>query len=109
MKFCAKKPATTPSRKTLCTIIKLHSLKNTNQMKNIVPLTILFSFLACRNEVKKASNDEQIPKLIANKSENAILSNDIKFINDSILKGKFKLDISKYELENSKKNVFHTL
>lgn len=75
-------------------------------MKNIVLLTILFSFLACRNEVKKASNDEQIPKLKANKSEIAILSNDIKFINDSILKGKFKLDISKYELENSKKECF---
>ncbi len=78
-------------------------------MKNIVLLTILFSFLACRNEfktTKNASNDEQISKLIANKSDNAILSNDIKFINDSILKGKFTLDISKYELKNSKKGCF---
>ncbi|CAM3815681.1 hypothetical protein FLGE108171_15730 [Flavobacterium gelidilacus] len=78
-------------------------------MKNIVLLIIFFSFLACRNEVKTSkniSNDEQISKLKANKSENAILSNDIEFINDSILKGKFKLDISKYELENSKKECF---
>jgi hypothetical protein len=75
-------------------------------MKNIVLLAILFSFFACRNEVKKTSSVEHKSKLIPNKSADSILSNDIKYINDSILKGRFKLDISRYELENKKKNCY---
>ncbi len=94
-------------------------------MKNFSLLMILLSFLACENEVKKAENnkeyktdisqktfteklsyDEQIEELKANKPKNSILSNDIQFINDSILTGKFKLDISRYEIENKKKECF---
>lgn len=87
-------------------------------MKTFAFLTIFLSFLACKNEVEnkpsisqkslseKLTYDEQIAKLKANKPRNSILSNDIEFINDSILKGKFKLNISRYELENKKKNCF---
>nr|WP_315240731.1 hypothetical protein [uncultured Flavobacterium sp.] len=39
-------------------------------------------------------------------SKDSVLSNDIQFINDSILKGKFKLDISKYEIESRKKECY---
>lgn len=94
-------------------------------MKIFSLLLILLSFLACKKEVKKVENgkeyktyifqktsseklsyDEQIAKLKANKPGNSILSNDIQFINDSILNGKFKLDISRYELVNKKKECF---
>lgn len=91
-------------------------------------LIIFFSLLACKNEVEKTerktadkkvvskpnssnklSYAEEIEKLKISKPKKSILSNDIQFINDSILKGKFKLDISKYELENSKKECFPTI
>ena len=94
-------------------------------MKNFSLLMILLSFLACKNEVKKAENskeyktdisqktfseelsyDEVIAELKANKPKNSILSNDIQFINDSILNGKFNLDISRYEIKNKKKECF---
>jgi hypothetical protein len=97
-------------------------------MRNLTFLIIFFSLLACKNEVKKAerktadkkviskpnsskklSYAEEIEKLKISKPKNSILSNDIQFINDSILKGKFKLDISKYELENSKKECLPTI
>lgn len=86
---------------------------------------IILFFLACKNEViktknfkkyktnipkttlsKKAFYDVQLSKLKANKPNTSILSNDIQFINDSILLGKFKLDISRYDLENKKKGCF---
>lgn len=49
------------------------------------------------------SYDWQLIAIKNNLSKDSILSNDIQFINDSILKGKFKLDISKYEAEYIKK------
>lgn len=91
-------------------------------MRSIVFLIVLFCLLACKNEDKKPekgliykkvvskpdsqeklSYKDEIEKLKVSKSKKAIFSNDIKFINDSILRGKFILDISRYELENSKK------
>lgn len=72
-------------------------------------LIIFFSMLACKNEPKKIekrtvtkelSYKERIEFWTDSIPDHSILSNDIKFINDSILKGKFKLDISKYEVEN---------
>lgn len=97
-------------------------------MRNLIFLIVLFSLLACKNEVdkterktndekvvskpdshKKLSYEEEIEKLKISKPKNSILSNDIQFINDSILKGKFKLDISRYELDNSKKGCFPTI
>jgi hypothetical protein len=85
-------------------------------MRNLIFLILLFNLLACKKEVeekpnshKKRSYQEEIEKLKISKPKNTILSNDIKFINDSILKGKFKLDISRYELENSKKGCFPTI
>lgn len=106
----------------------MSQLVNVSIMKGIKKLSfiiIFFSLLACKNEVekterktankkvvfkpnssKKLSYAEEIEKLKTSKPKNSILSNDIQFINDSILKGKFKLDISKYELENSKNGCF---
>ena len=97
-------------------------------MRKLTFLLVFFSLLACKNEVKKTerktadkkvvskpnpskklSYAEEIEKLKISKPKNSILSNDIQFINDSILEGKFKLDISKYELENSKKECFPTI
>ena len=94
-------------------------------MRNFIFLFVFFSFLSCKNEVKKTerktidkkvvsnhnshkklSYEEEVEQLKINKPKNSVLSNDIQFINDSVLKGKFKLDISKYELENSKKRMF---
>lgn len=79
-------------------------------MRNRIFLIVFFCMLACKKEVisKPTSHNEppskqQIDTLKITKSKKSILSNDIQFINDSILKGKFKLDISRYELENSKK------
>lgn len=92
-------------------------------MKPILFLITFFIFSACKNEVeknvinppeKKASSksshsrelsyEEKIKEIKSSLPKNSFLSNDIQFINDSILNGKFKLDISKYELENKKRN-----
>ncbi|WP_281228652.1 hypothetical protein [Flavobacterium aquiphilum] len=97
-------------------------------MRKLIILIILFSLFSCKNEVEKTerkttykkvtskpsspkrlSYQEVIETLKISKPKNSILSNDIQFINDSVLKGKFKLDISRYELENSKKNCFPTI
>lgn len=97
-------------------------------MRNLIYLIVLFNLLSCKNEVEKTerktvdkkivsksdslrelSYEEQIEKLKISKPKNTILSNDIQFINDSLLKGKFKLDISRYELENSRKRCFPTV
>ncbi|WP_269225034.1 hypothetical protein [Flavobacterium eburneipallidum] len=97
-------------------------------MRNLIFLILFFSIWACKNDVekteikkadkkivskpnssKKLSYEEQLEKIKINKPKNSILSNDIQFINDSILEGKFKLDLSRYELENSKKECFPTI
>ena len=83
---------------------------NTSEMKKLIFFIILFSF--CLNAVekkstyKKVNSKEEKENLKKNNPKDSILSNDILFINDSILKGKFKLDISKYVLENSKNECF---
>jgi len=92
-------------------------------MRKLIFLITFFSFLACKKEVKptekevvsksnsskELSYEEQLKKMKENLPKNSILSNDIQFINDTILNGKFKLDISKYELENAKKNCLPTI
>jgi hypothetical protein len=73
-------------------------------MRKYIFLIILFGLLACKNEpgktgkksvAKKLSYKERVEFWKDSIPDNSIVSNDIEFINDSILKGKFKLDISK--------------
>lgn len=97
-------------------------------MRKLSFILMFFSLLACRNEVektaretsnekavskantrKKLSYEEETKKQKINQPKDSVLSNDIQFINDSILEGKFKLDISRYVLENTKKECFPTL
>jgi len=59
-----------------------------------------------KDSFESISYDEQLKMIKENTPENHILSNDIHFINDSILKGKFELDILKYELESAKKKCY---
>lgn len=89
-------------------------------MKKLIILALLFSLISCKKEIKKndsqkattkpyakkLSYKEQLGAIKNNTPKDFVLSNDIQFINDSILKGKFKLDISKYETENEKKKCF---
>ncbi|MEN2415694.1 hypothetical protein [Flavobacterium mesophilum] len=89
-------------------------------MKKIIILLLLFNLISCKKEIEKTepkeinikpqtqklSFDEQLEAIKKGTSKDSILSNDIQFINDSILKGKFKLDISKYEAESKKKECF---
>jgi hypothetical protein len=87
-------------------------------MKNVLFLILLFSIISCqkRTEAKKVfskphtpvklSVDQQLKSIKKATSKDSVLSNDIEFINDSVLKGKFKLNISKYELEAKKKKCY---
>jgi hypothetical protein len=94
-------------------------------MKVYIFLIVFFNFLSCKYEVKNRENkighervdthlntweklpfEEQIRIIKAATSKDSILSNDIQFINDSILKGKFQLDISRYELESKKNRCY---
>lgn len=86
-------------------------------MRKFIFLITFFSLLACKKEPEKTGNkkvsntnldkelsyDERIKIMKDTMPKNSILSNDIKFINDSILKGKFKLDISMYENQKDNK------
>jgi hypothetical protein len=65
-------------------------------------LTITFVILSCKSQDRTNTNP------IPSSDTNSILSNDIQYINDSILNGKFKLDISVYDLENSKRKCYPT-
>lgn len=82
---------------------------------------LLFCIASCKNESKKSfsgskkvflepvnqlSYEWQLAAIQFGTSKDSVLSNDVQFINDSILKGKFKLDISKYETENKKKECY---
>ena len=97
-------------------------------MRNFIFLITFFSLFACKkeggkteaklsektvvpksNSFEKLSYEEQIKKMKESLPKNSVLSNDIQFINDSILEGKFKLDISNYELENAKKKCLPTI
>ena len=89
-------------------------------MKKQIILILLFSFLSCKKEInkdeskkinikssdRKLSFDKQLKAIKNGTSKDSVLSNDIQFINDSILKGKFHLDISKYEIEAKNKDCF---
>ncbi len=92
-------------------------------MKKVFLFLIVFSFLSCKKETKQIKTNlkktvsqsdiwekysfEHQAKILKDKTlKNTVLSNDIQFINDSILKGKFKLDISKYELNAKKKHCY---
>ncbi|MET0943891.1 MAG: hypothetical protein ABWY22_00640 [Flavobacterium sp.] len=96
-------------------------------MRKLIFFAVFFSLIACTNKAEKTGGKtidrkevakpnspkklrkQVVRKLKINKPKNSILSNDIQFINDSILEGKFKLDISRYVLENAKKECFPTL
>jgi hypothetical protein len=84
-------------------------------MKKMILILVLFNLISCKKEIEKTeaketitksdswknlSFDQKLKALKDGTSKDSILSNDIQFINDSILKGKFKLDISKYEAES---------
>ncbi|OUL62153.1 hypothetical protein [Flavobacterium sp. AJR] len=81
-------------------------------MKKLLLIIIILSITSCKNGVEKTgtkkaflepnqiSYDWQLFAAKNGTSKDSVLSNDIQFINDSILKGKFKLDISKYEAES---------
>ena len=75
-------------------------------MKKIIfSLIILLVFSCQKKNTKKQSIDLiKIDRELT--SKDSIFSNDINFINDSILKSKFKLDISKYEILNKKNSCF---
>lgn len=93
-------------------------------MRTFILFLIFFNLISCEKEKKsvpktdsrvvvskpkpqkKRSYDEQLKTIKNGTSKDSILSNDIQFINNSILKGKFKLDISKYEAEGKKKECY---
>jgi hypothetical protein len=94
-------------------------------MRKLILLITLLSFLSCRKDSKKSgieikqkhktsktivweslSFEEQIKQMKDNTPKDFIISNDVAYINDSILKGKFKLDISKYELYSKKNKCY---
>lgn len=89
-------------------------------MRNHIYIFTLLSFFACKTETEKIesrakskvnvsenfSYEEELNKRKENTTKDSVLSNDIQFINDSILKGKFKLDISKYSDESSKNKCY---
>jgi len=87
-------------------------------MKRFFVLIIALIFVSCKSDTqtngtkKVLETTNQVPyqwQLEVIKrviSKDSVLSNDIQFINDSILKGKFKLDISKYEVESTKKECY---
>ncbi|WP_298121122.1 hypothetical protein [Flavobacterium sp.] len=93
-------------------------------MKKILLLLIIIPLFSCnrekadiKTETKKTiekktkvlselSYQEQINIIKNSTSKDSVLSNDINFINDTLLKGKFKLSISKYEVDNEKNNCY---
>jgi hypothetical protein len=89
-------------------------------MKKLIILIVSLSFFSCKNNAEKTGTKKVFLEPINNVFEyeltlaaikkkipkDFVLSNDIKFINDSILKGKFKLDISKYEIEGKLKECY---
>lgn len=95
-------------------------------MSKLFFLIAILSFLSCEKDLKKTEAEkktkkqvsgiensweklsfEQQVKTINNSTpKDFIVTNDIIYINDSILKGKFKLDISKYELYTKKNKCY---
>ncbi|SNR92775.1 hypothetical protein [Flavobacterium sp. ov086] len=94
-------------------------------MKKLVFLLLFLSVLSCKKESKETgieikqehktqkiniwesmSFEEQVKSIKDNTTKDSITSNDISYINDSILKGKFKLDISKYQHEDKKNKCY---
>lgn len=96
-----------------------------NFIKRLFILIICLVIVSCERKIEESHIEERAGtkkiflepihqlsyewQLVAIKngtSKDSVLSNDIQFINDSILKGKFKLDISKYEIESRKKECY---
>lgn len=94
-------------------------------MKKFLYLIILLVLAACKKEstvtlMKKdnleavasadvwdsLSFEEQIARIKDSTTIDSVLSNDIDFINDSLLKGKFALDLSRYEIEHKKNECY---
>lgn len=95
-------------------------------MKIVLLLIAILSFLSCEKDIKKTEIETKQKKHVSKRNttweklsfaeqlqaikdgtpKDHIISDDIFFINDSILKGKFKLDISKYELYNKKNRCY---
>jgi hypothetical protein len=86
-------------------------------MRNAVFAIILFSLFSCKKEKEKTGFEKGISKSDSAKEisledwtkmmndkipKDYVLSNDIQFINDSILKGRFTLDISMYGHEKDR-------
>lgn len=76
-------------------------------MRKHIALLFFIIFLSCNKEIE----NKTIPEISdfsektnlknRGKPSDSILSNDIQFINDSVLQGKFRLDISNYVLSNN--------
>jgi hypothetical protein len=93
-------------------------------MRKTYFILLVLTIISCKKEVVKESiktenkqpkdlkitinllNQEKVNLIKKGKSNDSILSNNVDFINDTILKGKFKLNISKYEINNDKKKCF---
>ena len=84
-------------------------------MKTFIFLISLVFLLSCNKEIENkktilTSDFQEKPStkknIKSNTFQDSILTNDIQYINDSILHRKFKLDISKYELSNPKNNCY---
>ncbi|MCX8533212.1 hypothetical protein [Chryseobacterium luquanense] len=84
-------------------------------MKTFIFLISFFFLFSCNKEIenKKITTTSDVQEKPPTKKDikistfqDSIFSNDTQYINDSILKGKFKLDISKYELFNPKNNCY---
>lgn len=85
-------------------------------MKKFLYLIILFGLIACKKETQEEipaidvsenlSLEEQIAKIKDSTTKDSVLSNDIDFIKDSLLKGKFALDLSRYEIEHKKHECY---
>ena len=87
-----------PIKTTTLLLLLITSVFSCNQKKTDSITKKTFEEEA--KEFSKLLYQEQIIAIKNTTSKDFVLSNDIDFINDSILKGKFKLNISKYELEN---------
>lgn len=89
--------------RTFILFVILFSLVSCEKGKETVPKIDSHTVSSKSKSSKKLSFDEQLKAIKKGTSKDSVLSNDIEFINNFILKRKFKLDISKYEAEGKKK------
>ena len=91
-------------------IFSIKDLSKFGIMKNLLFIAILILFSCTKeNNVMTKSTKNSVDLKVSEQvkigiDKDSILSNDIDFINDSILKGILELDISKYEIENKRNN-----